>query len=59
MLRIEAAQIDETLEQTIEFNERILDPVNWSTKIREKQQLEISEFQRIRDRTKIKIILRS
>jgi hypothetical protein len=59
VLRIEAAQIDETLEQTIEFNERILDPVNWAAKIREKQQLEISEFQRIRDRTKIKMIFRA
>lgn len=56
-LQMQRREIDETLRQTEEFNLRILDPVAWNAKVRERQKKVLHEMQKFRNTTRAKMIV--
>jgi hypothetical protein len=44
-LKIERDEIDKVLVETIEFNERILNPSSWQAKIRERNRRDMQNHQ--------------
>lgn len=46
------------MKESEEFNERINDPETWLVKLRERQKREMTELQRMRDKIKVRMILK-
>ncbi len=46
------------MQETIEFNERILDPLSWQEKLRYKQKSEMAELQTLRDDIRVRMIFK-
>lgn len=56
-MKIARQQIDQTLKETLEFNERILDPDTWAKKLRKRQIQEMKEIKHIMDERKAKLLI--
>lgn len=58
-LKILKEQLNRALQESVEFNERIEDPIGWQKKVRERQQEESIGLQNMRDDQRWNLVKKS